>query len=89
MALIDKGDKMLAAKTPKGLIKKKEKAGVGVRWAREPRASLGGACGAGGKEASKSRPQAQGPDTGLLPAAPHPLGREDFHLSASILHRKW
>ncbi|XP_008153847.2 leucine-rich repeat-containing protein 71 [Eptesicus fuscus] len=31
VALIDKGDKMLAAKTPKGLVKKKEKAGEVVK----------------------------------------------------------
>lgn len=33
VAMIDKADKAQAAKTPKGLMKKKEKAGVGVLWA--------------------------------------------------------
>lgn len=67
MALIDKAEK-LQAKAPKGLMKKKEKAGVGVRWAGAPRAISRGAASkphgtragrAAGKAAFKSPLQAR------------------------------
>lgn len=85
VALMDKADKMMAVKTPKGLFKKKEKAVVGGPWAvwrgaaRKGRFVVG-AGGAGGKGAFKSLLRPGVPRTGLLPAAPRPRGREDFNL---------
>lgn len=53
---LDKTEKMPAVKATKGLGKKKEKLGVGVRWAREPRPRPRGAVGLGGEQVGSEGP---------------------------------
>lgn len=94
---LDKTEKMPAVKATKGLGKKKEKLGVGVRWAREPRLGLEELWGF-----QVNRWGSEGP-THFLPrvltlARPHlrpsptcvPAPREAGLSPVSyVLHRKW